>query len=374
MHSTALDRCEPAAIQRHASRATWFIGWAAGVALLCGCASSGYTPGTLPPDLCAQPIRNAQTVDLSKFAGPPTSNDMIGPGDVIEVSLAAGLDPDALSRFLVRVGDDGRALLPEIGALPLAGLDLMQAEQQIINACVHRGLYRQPHVTVSMRRPRTNRVTVVGAVEEPGIHELPRGSSYLLSAIVAAGGLAEDAGTQVEIRHPGGGGRLATPPGYPGASPVQPVGYTTPAGPTYVCLDMAVAVQHGSQGNYLDDGSVVTIERRQPPPVQVLGLVRTPQEIEYPVNHDLRLLGALAQAGGTSSKVADKVLVLRQRADGKQAAQIRVSLRRAKNIPGENLRLAPGDVVIIKQTLSTVGMDLVTNVVRLGVGANVPLF
>ena len=339
-----------------------------------GCASTGYTPGTLPPALRAVPIHNAQTVDLSKFAGPPVSNDMIGPGDVLEVSLAASLEPQGVSRFFVRVGDDGMAVLPEIGALPLAGLDLMQAEQQVINACIHKGLYRQPHVTVSMQRQRMNRVTVVGAVEEPGIHELPRGSSYLLSAIVAAGGLADDAGTKVEVRHPGGVGRLGVPPGEAGPSPVQPATYTPRAVPGHVCLDLAEAVHRGSQGYYLADGSVLTVERRQPPPVQVMGLVRKPQEIEYPVNHDLRLLGALARSGGVSSKVADKIVVLRQRPDGKGAARIRVSLRRAKNSSVENLRLAPGDVVIVEQTLPTVAMDAINNVVRFTVGSSVALY
>jgi len=105
-----------------------------------------------------------------------------------------------------------------------------------------------------------------------------------------------------------------------------------------------------------------------------MGLVRKPQEIEYPVNHDLRVLGALAQSGGVSNKAADKIVVLRQHPDGSGAARIRVSLRQAKNVPAENLRLAPGDVVIVEQTLPTVAMDLVTNVVRLGVGASVPMY
>jgi len=374
MCSAASIRHRPAAPRRVPTGVTALLWSAACVALVCGCAGTGYTPSTLPPELRAQPIHNPHTVDLSQFAGPPVSNDTVGPGDVLEVSLAAGLDPQAVSRFLVRVGDDGMALLPEIGTLPLAGLHLMQAEQQIINACIHQGLYRRPHVTVSMQRRGTNRITVVGAVEQPGIHELARGSSYLLSAIVAAGGLADDAGTKVEIRHPGGRGRWAAPPGAVGASAVQPAGYTTLAEPSYVCLDMAQAVQRGSQGHYLDDGSVVTIERRQPPPVQVMGLVSKPQEIEYPVNHDLRLLGALAQSGGVSNKAADKVVVLRQQPDGNGAARIRTSLRRAKKVPAENLRLAPGDVVIVEQTLPTVAMDLVTNVVRLGVGASVPMY
>ena len=45
-------------------------------------------------------------------------------------------------------------------------------------------------------------VRVVGAVEKPGVYDLPSAGSDLLSAIVAAGGLADNAGTLVELRHP----------------------------------------------------------------------------------------------------------------------------------------------------------------------------
>jgi len=162
-------------------------------ACVTGCAQRGhFTAATLPAELQAPPVENSQTIDLSCLAGPAASRDLIGPGDLLKVSLAAGLDAGAVVNIFARVGDDGIALLPEVGPIHLAGLYLVQAEQQIAAACVGRGLYRQPHVTVAMEQQRTNRVTVVGAVKEPGIHELPRGSSYLLAGIMAAGGLAED--------------------------------------------------------------------------------------------------------------------------------------------------------------------------------------
>ena len=52
-----------------------------------------------------------------------------------------------------------------------------------------------------MKQCRTNKITVVGAVNKPGPHELPRGSSSLMAALVAAEGLTKEAGTEVEIRH-----------------------------------------------------------------------------------------------------------------------------------------------------------------------------
>jgi polysaccharide export outer membrane protein len=90
------------------------------------------------------------------------------------------------------------------------------------------------------------------------------------------------------------------------------------------------------------------------------------------VNHELRVFGALAMAGGLSQKIADKVYVIRNSPDGHGAVVIEVSLRAAKRNAAENLRLAPGDIVSVEQTPLTVMMDII-NIIRFGVGANIPL-
>jgi polysaccharide export outer membrane protein len=349
------------------------------VAGVTGCSSAGrYSAASLPPELQAPPIGNVQEVDLSRFAGPPVDSEMIDRGDVLEVSLAAGLNAEDVTNLTIRVGEDGTALLPEIGRFQLAGLHLMEAEQQIAAACVHRGLYRQPHATVTMKRQRTNRVTVVGGVSSPGIHELPRGSSYLLAALVAAGGLSEDAGTRVEIQHPATARPPAwqQPPSY-GAPGIRQAGNATPvagAQATRVCLNLVDAVRQGSGGEYLYDGSVVTVEKRYPEPIQVIGLVNKPGQYDFPVNHDLRLFGAIAQAGGLASRLANDVLVLRKAPDEQGFATIKVSLQEAKKTPEQNLRLAPGDIVSVEQSPATVVSDAIGKVIRFGMSASVPLF
>jgi len=348
-------------------------------ACVTGCAQRGhFTAATLPAELQAPPVENSQTIDLSCLAGPAASRDLIGPGDLLKVSLAAGLDAGAVVNIFARVGDDGIALLPEVGPIHLAGLYLVQAEQQIAAACVGRGLYRQPHVTVAMEQQRTNRVTVVGAVKEPGIHELPRGSSYLLAGIMAAGGLAEDAGTHIEIRHPALDGRLAWQ-GAPSATApgVQLTGNMTvgsDASARVVRLDLTEAVHQGVGGEYLHDGSVVTIERKQPQPIQVIGLVRKPGQYEFPIHHDLRLFDAIALANGTSSRLADQVVVIRGSPDEQNFVRIAASLSSAKRNPAENLRLAPGDIVSVEETVATAVAGILESTIRFGMTTAVPLF
>ncbi len=364
-----------------ATRMGSLVGWPGGVlreavALAMGlclagcCGARHFTAASLPPDLRATGLSSGQKVYLAQLAQSASPGTQIAPGDVLEVSVTGSLQPSDAVSFSVRVGEDGLAMLPQIGPVPLAGLDPAAAEARIAAASVDRQLYLHPVVRVSIREPWRNRVTVVGAVANPGVHELPRGSSRLLEALVAAGGLSEDAGTRIEVFVPGepmGPGRA------PGA--VEPAGFAegVSAGTVRLCVDLAEQAARPEGNPYLPDGSVVRVERLEPDPVYVMGLVHKPGEFAYPVRHELRLLGAIALAGGPSSKLADRIIVLRRALDGRGTVTIHASLQSAKKNPEENLVLAPGDVVSIERTPATVLLDTL-EVIRFGVGATLPLF
>lgn len=342
------------------------------VAVLAGCAGPRvYSAARLPAQYRATPLGSAHKVDLSRLAGPPADSTEIQPGDLIEVSLAASLTPEGVTTLVTRVDDNGTASFPELGPVYLAGLDLVSAERQITSACVQRGLYRQPNVSVSFKRQRTNRVTVVGAVEEPGVYDLPRPSSYLMGALVAAGGLADNAGAQVDIRQPGQPSAMA---GIATADGVQPASAAIPEpAPVRVCLNLNEAVMQPGGGTYLADGSVIRVETLEPEPVEVLGLVKKPGQVDFPVKHDLRLFGAIAAAGGVSTFAADRVMIIRQQPDGQPPVTINVSLMAAKRDPEQNLLLAPGDIVSVEQTPATLALEML-NLLRFGIGTSVSLF
>ena len=344
---------------------------------LAGCMQSrNFTAYSLPVELAARPLQSAQAIDLSRFSGPPADNNEISEGDILGISLATGLNADEIVKFDVRVGGGGETWLPEIGRLPLGGLDVMGAEKMIAAACVHGGLYQHPLVTVNLKEQRKNHITVVGAVKNPGVHKLPRGSSNLMAAILAAGGVEKNAGTKIEIRRPGSPSILASDTSGSDECNIRQVGHAEPLAQReveLVCLNLADAGDKSSGDMALCDGSVVSVERLRPDPIQVIGLVRKPGQYNYPVAHEMRLLSAIAQAGGVSAKQTDKVIVIRRLPDGAGFAGIKASLKKAKRNPAENLRLAPGDVVSVEQTIGTMLADTI-NFVRFGIGASVPLF
>ena len=117
---------------------------------------------------------------------PPTSivrpDYIIGPDDVLTVDLFQ--IPD-LSRT-VQVDADGKILLPLLGPMPAAGRSVEQLAQQIARAYGAQYV-RNPKVIVSVKDSASQKVTVNGAVLQPGIYSITT-STTLMQAIAMAKG------------------------------------------------------------------------------------------------------------------------------------------------------------------------------------------
>ena len=363
---------------------------ALGVALS-GCASHVIQVLDLPPEAQAPPAENARTVDLSRLAPLTVTSERIDHGDILDVTISTGYENrygdgryrSGAQAYPVRVMDNGEAKIPLIGWVPVAGLELESAEQAIASLAVERGVFNNPHVTVMMRRRRVNLVTVIGAVEEQGVHELPRRSSWLLSAIVAAGGLSEDASAEVRIRIPSRSPRHSSTdnsvrqtgfeaPGDPNLQ--RSTNQTPSSGNRTIKVNLFDAARDGTDGYYLEDGAVVEIVRRDPRPISVLGLVGKQDKYDLPVGKDFHLLDALAVAGGISSPVANKIHIIRHIPTYPEPIVIEVGYSQAKTNDLANIRLAEGDVISVEQTSATIFHDAIRNFIRFGVSSTIPLF
>jgi polysaccharide export outer membrane protein len=294
----------------------------------------------------------------------------------VQITIVSGSGDERAVPIPARVAQDGTVMVPLIGPVPVGGVEPVAAEQRIAAAAVERGIYRQPYVTLTVTEPAVNRVTVLGAVAKPGVVELPRGSCDLASAIAAAGGLAKDASTRIEILHRGTRTFLAedgkTTDGK-SADGVALASYNEQsiAGePDVARIDLAQAGSAVSQNRRLDDRDVVMVMPRESRVIHVTGLVKTPDQFELPHDKDIRLLDAIAMAGGTTSPVADKVYVIRQRHQDVEPAVIKVSIMKAKRVGEENMLLMPGDLVSVENTMATMTVDTVGKFFRVALGLN----
>lgn len=117
----------------------------------------------------------------------------IGEGDVLRVLVYD--NPDLNSN--ARVSGQGTIIFPLVGEVSIGGLTVSQAAQKIGRALAN-GYIRDPQVTVFVEEFRSQRVTIMGEVRTPGLHELS-GSTSLMELISKAGGLTPDADFQATI-------------------------------------------------------------------------------------------------------------------------------------------------------------------------------
>lgn len=345
---------------------------ALGCLIAAGCAQGRlHQAADLPPEYLAAPVENVQTINLSRLVTESVSNELIQPGDVLEVNIESGYAQDKSDSLLVRVGADGVANVPLVGRVALANLKLEGAEQAIAAAAVGRNILRNPSVTAVMKQQRSNKVTVIGAVEEPGVYDLPRGSSSLLAAIVAAGGLSSEAATDVEIRRPAAARAVQSPI----LNRITAAGYQQPqppAQPVSYQVNLIDAAKQDHVSHNLEDGDVVMVQRRDPQPFDVIGLVTKPGRFELPPNQDLYLLDALAIAGGVTTHWADKIHVVRQVPDHAEPIVIEISIKEAKRHGKGNIRLGPGDVVSVEPTNTTLVTGAIRTIAPYSLGAIIP--
>ena len=350
------------------------IAWTAVLAcsvFLTGCQTGNlYQAESMPSSLRLIAQSNPQEVDLSRLASATGGNETIGPGDVLELTISASLSKDDQVMIPVRVADDGTATIPDIGRVNLAGVEPQAAESLVRLEAINRGLYRNPTVTVSFAHQKTNRVRVLGAVKEPGTYDLPPGASDVVSAIAAAQGLAENAGANVEIRNPSARNQPRGPIN-PYATVSESAG--SEGGMRSYTVDLISASKTTGNQYTIEDGGVVMVEKRDPAPIQVLGLVKDPGHYDFPIGKPLSVLGAIAMADGVSNQLADKIYVIRPLAGGNDPAVVQVSLRKAKKSGRSNIILGPGDIVSVEQTPSTVLMEAM-QLIRFGISGSAPLF
>jgi polysaccharide export outer membrane protein len=352
----------------------------------------------MPSDLQVLPATPANGLNLASMTAPGYGTSLIAPGDLLELTIVSGHGDEEIVPFNARVSPEGQVPVPLIGRVGVAGLEPFEAEQQIAAAAVDRQVYRQPSVTLRVTEPAVNRVTVLGAVTNPGVQELPRGSSDLANALAAAGGLTEEAGTIVDILRQESAAPLRadnpsaspsaamdvslasyesmpwTPPAANGfaAPPLSP----GPTSPRTVRLDLARMEPVSGPSYALNDRDVVMVLPDEKRFIHVTGLVIKPDQFELPKHQDVRVLDAIAMAGGVSSPVADKAFVIRRLPNMLEPAVIQVSLQQAKRNGNENLRLAPGDLVSVETTAATAVVDTVRNLFRMsvGLGSNLTIF
>lgn len=360
---------------------TSFLASLALVAAIGGCSSPRLQARSLPSEFRAAPGSGMQRVQLRGLSTVTRPSKAIDVDDRVKVRIVTGLGGEEPIEQEVRVARDGSIDTLHVGRVVIAGLEPSAAAEQITSAAVARGIFIRPQISVEVTEPATNQITVLGAVGEPGVKELPRSGCDVFNAIAAAGGLSSEAGAVIEVQR-SGSRQLSAAAEVDSDDAVQQVAFNAPgedqiaSSPGVEVIDLARPETNSSADMRLSDRDVIIVRPRQKRLVHVTGLVKTPNQFELMDEHDVRVLDALAMAGGSSSVIADKVLVVRQTPAQPEPLVIEVSIARAKRDGAENLILQSGDLVSVESTPATAALDTFSTLFRItmGVGGNLSVF
>ncbi len=125
----------------------------------------------------------------------------LGPQDLLEIQVFEAAELSGK----VRVSSSGFILLPLLGQVKAEGLTHEELAA-VIAAELARDYLQDPHVTVFILEYANQRVTVMGAVQRPGVYQLT-GPTTVVQAVALAGGMSKLSSTSAQLVRETPGGR-----------------------------------------------------------------------------------------------------------------------------------------------------------------------
>jgi polysaccharide export outer membrane protein len=129
-------------------------------------------------------------------------NYILGPADQISIRIAEG---DDISDKPMTIDPDGYIDLNMVGRIHAAGMNVTELQSEIASKLGK--YYKRPSVSVAITASQSQPVSVLGAVRNPGVHQL-QGHKTLVEVLSLAGGLREDAGYAITITRRTAYGRI----------------------------------------------------------------------------------------------------------------------------------------------------------------------
>jgi polysaccharide export outer membrane protein len=144
----------------------------------------------------------------------------LGPGDSVTIQVYG--QPDMTTTAYV--ADDGTVRVPLAGAVQVGGTTPIEAAQRIQQALKNGGYFVDPHVTVTLVQTRSERVSVLGQVRQPGSYPIDPNTS-VFDLLAQAGGETDNGADVVYVRRHEPGGRMLSSPvdlrGLTGSTPAS---------------------------------------------------------------------------------------------------------------------------------------------------------
>lgn len=278
---------------------------------------------------------------------------IVGPGDVITVAV---LDSQDIPDKPMQVDPEGQIALPLIGRIEVAGKPVSKIEAEITTKL--RDYIRNPQVSVNVTTLGSRPVSVLGAVNAPGIYQLG-GTKNLAQVIALAKGLAPDAGGLIRITR------------YRSDEPAAEMTDPGNSKPSLTLVNVKDLLSNSSEAasTPIRANDVITVPKAAV--VYVIGEVKNPGAQKLNDRETITVLEALSAAAGVLPTGSPKhAKLLRRDAKTSQRVETALNVKRIMTGKADNITLRPDDILVIpRNTARAVGLRTVDAVIQLGTGA-----
>ncbi len=249
----------------------------------------------------------------------------IGAQDLLVINVIGAQE---FNKLQVRVSEDGNVTLPLIGQVEVDGLTQSEVEAKL--AGLLDGKYvLNPQVTVFIQEYRSKRVSVLGAVENPGTFEL-LGRMTLLDLISQAGGLNREAGDEIIVIRQ------------------LPASESTAL---HISIEDLFVKGEAKLNIPLESGDIVNIPVDKVVTIYVWGQVKNPSALQVKRSNIPLLTQAIAQAGGFTERASKgSVKIRRKGPDGKEQ-EIKVNVKDILKGKIKDPQLQENDTVYVSESI-----------------------
>jgi polysaccharide export outer membrane protein len=265
------------------------------------------------------------------------STYVLGPEDQIVIRA---LHCEEISDKPFRIQPDGYLNLPLVGTVKAAGLTIPGLEAELTNRL--RKYYVSPETTVTLSEFRSQPVSVLGAVANPGVHQL-QGKKTLLEIISMAGGAKPDAGAVVKITRSLEWGKIPLASAHDDATGKFSV--------AEVPLKDLIESRSPADNILMRPDDVVSI----PPAalVYVIGEVKKSGGFVLGTRTSLSVLEALSMAEGLQPRAAPgRARILRTGGPGGERQETPVNVSKILAGKDPDITLQPSDILFIPNSAS----------------------
>jgi polysaccharide biosynthesis/export protein len=266
-----------------------------------------------------------------------TPNYVLGPGDQI-IIRAVGIEEFSDKTDTKLIDMRGYVDVPIAGHVKAAGLSVQQLEDLIANQL--RKYVRDPQITVTVAEFKSQPVSVVGSVLNPGVYKLT-GQNTLVQVLSQAQGLAEDAGNKINVTREKAQGRIPLP----GCAEDRTGQYYTATVDTKLLLD----AKEPSANIVIKPNDVISVPKAEM--VYVVGAVNKSGAFVLSERQSMSVLQAVSMAAGlekTSSAGHAKII---RRGENNQRIEIPADLTKILAGKSPDLQLYANDILFVPNSM-----------------------